>query len=246
MNHAGRVALVTGGSNGIGQAIALRLAADGARVANLDIAPGGETEALAARAGQAIRSYGVDLADGAAIRAAVARVAAELGPPLILVHAAAVLFTKPFEELQAAEWARVQAVSQDAAFHLSQAALPGMKAAQWGRIILIASSTYWVGGKSMTHYVASKGALIGFAHGLAAEVGDQGVTINCVAPGLTRTAKVAASLPPEFFEQIIAIQSIPRTGRPEDQAGIVSFLASEDAGFITGQSIVVDGGQVRT
>lgn len=246
MKHVGKIAVVTGASNGIGQAIALRLASEGARVYNLDIAPGSGTEALASTAGTSISSLATDLADGGAIRSAMERIRQEAGDPTILVHAAAVLFLKPFEELTAVEWGNVQAVSQDAAFHLCQCALPGMRKAGWGRIILIASSTYWIGGLSMTHYVTSKGALIGLAHGLAAEVGPYGITINCVAPGLTRTARVAASLPDEFFEHAASMQSVRRTGRPEDQAGMVSFLASEDASFITGQSLVVDGGQVRT
>ena len=98
----------------------------------------------------------------------------------------------------------------------------------------------------MAHYVTSKGGLIGLAHGLAAEVGPLGVTVNCVAPGLTRTAKAVADLPDEFFRHIASVQSIKRNGTPQDQAGVVSFLASDDAAFMTGQTLVVDGGQART
>ena len=246
MNHAGKVAVVTGGSSGIGQAIALRLAADGARVANLDVASGAETDERAAGAGHTLRTFACNLAEPESIREALGLLSAQLGAPTILVHAAAHQFIKPISEVTTAEWRLTQAVNQEAAFHLTQQMLPAMRAAHWGRIVLISSSTYWVGGVSMTHYVTSKGALLGFAHGLAAEVGPYGVTVNCVAPGLTRTPKAQESLSVEFFQHIASVQSIKRNGTPEDQAGVVSFLASDDAGFITGQTLLVDGGQGRT
>lgn len=246
MNHSRKVAVVTGASNGIGQAIALRLARDGAQVANLDIAPGTRIDALAAQAGTHVQSFVCDLADAASIRATLASVTAVLGAPSILVHAAAVLFLEPIESISAERWRLTQAVNQEAAFHLTQTVLPAMRAAGWGRIVLITSSTFWTGGAAMTHYITSKGGLIGFAHGLAAEVGADGVTVNCVAPGLTRTAKVEASLTDAFFGQVASMQSIRRNGTPADQAGVVSFLVSDDAAFVTGQTLVVDGGQART
>ena len=246
MKHSGKVALVTGGSSGIGQAVALRLAADGAEVANFDVAAGLGTEQLAAGMPGSVHSYRCDVAEPEAIRAGLEQVRCALGEPAILVHAAAALFLMPFEQLTHADWRRAQAVGQDAAFHLTQQVLPAMRAAGWGRIILVASSTFWVGGMSMTHYVTTKGALMGFAHGLAGEVGAYGVTVNCIAPGLTLTPNTESSLPPEFFERVASSQSIRRIGKPSDQAGVVSFLASDDAAFITGQTWVVDGGQVRT
>jgi len=244
--HGGRLALVTGGSSGIGQAIVTRLAADGARVAILDVADASATIDLVRRAGGEAFWVPCDLADAEAVRAAAESVRKAAGPPAILVHAAALQFVKPFAELSARDWRLVQAVNQESVFHLVQALLPGMKAAAWGRIVIIVSSTFWVGGVGMTHYVTSKGALIGFAHGLAGEVGVDGITVNCVAPGLTKTAKAAADLPEEFFRHIASIQSIKRNGTPEDQAGVVSFLASDDAAFMTGQTLLVDGGQART
>jgi NAD(P)-dependent dehydrogenase (short-subunit alcohol dehydrogenase family) len=244
--HAGRVALVTGGSNGIGQAIAVRLAAEGARVAVLDVAEAGETLARVAAAGGNAFWIPCDLASETEIRGAVAAAETRAGPALILVHAAAVQFVKPIAEVSSVEWRHVQAVNQEAAFHLTQALLPGMRAARWGRIVFIVSSTFWVGGVGMAHYVTSKGALIGLAHGLCAEIGEFGVTVNCLAPGLTRTAKAVGDLPDEFFRHIASVQSIKRNGLPEDQAGAVSFLVADDAAFMTGQTLVVDGGQART
>lgn len=244
--HHGRIAIVTGGSAGIGQAIAVRLAAEGAVVAVLDVADGASTVAQARDAGGTVHWFRCDLSDVGQIRATAQSVGVRLGAPTILVHAAAVQFVKPIEAISAGEWRTVQAVNQDSAFHLAQALLPAMRAGHWGRIVLIVSSTFFVGGVGMTHYVTSKGALIGFAHGLAGEVGADGVTINCVAPGLTRTAKAETDLPAEFFARIAETQSIKRNGTPADQAGVVSFLVSDDAGFMTGQTLVADGGQART
>jgi len=244
--HSGRVAIVTGGSGGIGQAIVTRLASDGATVAILDIADGSAVvDDVRARGGTAFWVR-CDLSQQSDIKAAVAQVTERVAAPTILMHAAAVQFVKPFMELTARDWTLTQSVNQESAFHLVQAVLPGMQQASWGRVILVVSSTFFVGGVGMTHYVTSKGGLIGFAHGLAGEIGSLGVTVNCVAPGLTKTVKAAADLPDEFFRHIASIQSIKRNGTPDDQAGVVSFLASDDAAFMTGQTLVVDGGQART
>jgi NAD(P)-dependent dehydrogenase (short-subunit alcohol dehydrogenase family) len=244
--HAGRTALVTGGASGIGQAIVRRLARDGARVAILDVADGAETVGWVEQDGGTARAWRCDITDAGAVADCVAQVTTALGAPTILVHSAVCQFVRPFDELSFDDWRRVQSVNQDSMFHLLRATLPAMKSAQWGRLIVIASSTFFVGARGMTHYVTSKGALIGLVHGLAAEVGPHGITVNAVAPGLTRTAKAEADLPEELFRHVASLQSIPRNGRPEDQAGVVSFLASDDGAFMTGQTLLVDGGQGRT
>jgi NAD(P)-dependent dehydrogenase (short-subunit alcohol dehydrogenase family) len=244
--HAGRIALVTGGSSGIGQAIVQRLAADGARVAIADIADSSETlDSVRAAGGQASAAH-CDISQGSDVARFAREVEQRYGNTDIVVHAAAYQFVRSFDDVSFEDWRKTQAVNQDAVFHLLKAVLPGMKAAHWGRIILIASSQFFIGGQAMAHYVTSKGALIGLAHGLAAELGPHGITINSVAPGLTRTKKAVADLPEAVFQQVASLQAIPRNGRPEDQAGAVSFLASEDAAFITGQTLLVDGGQGRT
>lgn len=244
--HAGRIALVTGGSSGIGQAIVQRLAAEGARVAIADIADCAETlESVRAAGGEAFAAK-CDIASGEEVQQFSREIETRYGATGIVVHAAAYQFVQTFEEVSFDAWRKTQSVNQDAVFHLLKATLPGMKAAQWGRIVLIASSQFFVGGQAMAHYVTSKGALIGLAHGLAAELGPHGITINSVAPGLTRTKKALADLPEAVFQHVANLQAIPRNGRPEDQAGAVSFLASDDAAFITGQTLLVDGGQGRT
>jgi (S)-1-phenylethanol dehydrogenase len=244
--HQGKVAVITGGSSGIGQAIALRLAREGARVAIADIADASETLALLRKSGTEGFAAPCDIAQPDQVATLLAKVRESMGPPQILVHSAAVQFVRPFDELSLEDWQRTQAVNQQSMFHLLKAVLPDMKRARWGRIVVIASSTFFVGAPAMTHYVTSKGALIGLVHGLAGEVGPFGITVNAVAPGLTRTKKAVADLPEELFRHVASLQSIKRNGTPEDQAGVVSFLASTDAGFITGQTILVDGGQGRT
>lgn len=246
MLHAGKVALVTGASDGIGQAIAHRLAREGARVAIADIADATQTLELLADTGARVFATRCDVSDAQQVAAFVKQAARELGDPQIVVHSAAVQFVRPFLEVTFEQWRLTQSVNHESMFHLLQAVLPGMKSAGWGRIVVLASSTFFVGAPAMTHYVTSKGALIGLVHGLAAEIGPFGITINAVAPGLTRTRKATNDLPPELFDQIAALQCIKRNGTPEDQAAVVSFLVSQDAGFITGQTILADGGQGRT
>jgi NAD(P)-dependent dehydrogenase (short-subunit alcohol dehydrogenase family) len=168
----------------------------------------------------------------------------ELGGCDILVHCAGIYPTAAIDEITFDQWRKVLSVNLDSVFLLVKAFLPGMKERGWGRIISVSSTTFHSGIGFNTHYTASKGGLIGFARSLASEVGDFGITVNTIAPGLTRTDTTINGKPGEFgwFEMIRGQQAIKRTETPEDLTGTLAFLTSDDAAFITGQTIVVDGG----
>lgn len=231
-----RVALVTGGANGIGAAIVQRLRADGLSVASLDLTP-------AERAG--VLDLECDVAETASIASAVDRVRAGLGPISVLVHAAAFQHRAPFDTLDPADWSRSFRVNVDGAFHLVRAALPDLRAADAGRVIMITSSSYFAPPPGMSHYIATKGALTGLVRGLSAELGTDGITVNAVAPGLTATENALHSIPEQHFALVQSRQAIKRAGQADDIAGAVAYLVSPDAGFVTGQTLLVDGGESR-
>jgi NAD(P)-dependent dehydrogenase (short-subunit alcohol dehydrogenase family) len=220
-----RTAVVTGGAGGIGGAIVRALADSGHDVAVLD------------RSGE----FAVDLGDEAAVRS----VAARLGPRDVLVHAAAAFDRASLADLDAATWRRVQAVNVESALWLCQELTPAMIERGFGRIVFITSNTvWWPPGPDFLPYVASKATLVGIARSLAKPLGAHGITVNCVAPGLTRTAFTEADLPGEAFEQALIRQAVPRSLMPDDTAAVVAFLASDGAATVTGQTLNADGGSV--
>lgn len=241
--HHNRLVVLTGGSSGIGQAIALRLASEGARIAVADIEDVAETVALAGDDGERISGVRCDIGNTEQVQAFADHVRSEHGDPGVFIHCAAMQFVKPFADLTIDEWRATQQINVDSGFLLAQEFLPAMISAQWGRIILIASSSFFTPPAAMTHYIASKGALLGMVRGLASEVGPHGITVNAVAPGLTRTKNAVESIPQEHFDLVVSRQQLKRSGEPEDQAGAVSFLVSDDASFMTGQTLLVDGGE---
>jgi NAD(P)-dependent dehydrogenase (short-subunit alcohol dehydrogenase family) len=241
--HTGRVAVITGGAGGIGQAIACRLAAEGARIAIADIAEATETvERVRAAAGEAA-GFKLDIADWEQMCAFADAVGARFGAATIAIHCAALQFMSPFEDLSSERWRATFDVNVTGGFHLAKAFLPAMKAAGWGRIVMVASSSFFAPPPRMSHYIASKGALYGLVRGLAAEVGEFGITVNALAPGLTRTRKAIEGVPQAHFDAVRDRQAVKRSGEPEDQAAAVSFLVSDDAAFMSGQSMLVDGGE---
>ncbi len=220
-----RTAVVTGGAGGIGGAIVRALTDTGHNVAILD------------RAGE----FAVDLADEAAVRA----VAARLGSRDVLVHAAASFDRASLAELDTATWRRVQAVNVESALWLCQELTPTMIERGFGRIVFITSNTVWrPPGPDFLPYVASKATLVGIARSLAKPLGAHGITVNCVAPGLTRTPFTEADLPDEAFEEVLVRQAVPRSLMPDDTAAVVAFLASDGAATVTGQTLNADGGSV--
>ncbi|MFJ8026195.1 SDR family NAD(P)-dependent oxidoreductase [Streptomyces sp. NPDC096311] len=242
-----RVAVVTGGAAGIGQGYALRLARNGHTVAIADLGPADETEKLIREAGGEVFSARCDVSDADSVAGFAAAVTERFGAVDILVHNAGIYPIVPFEDTDWATWRRIMDVNLDSLFHLTKAFLPGMKQHGWGRIVVMASATFHSGPPGMVAYTASKGGVIGFVRTLAAEVGEHGVTVNAIAPGLVRTPGTLSGPQQELglFDALSAHQAIKRTGVPEDLAGAVSFLTSDDASFITGQTLVVDGGFAR-
>jgi NAD(P)-dependent dehydrogenase (short-subunit alcohol dehydrogenase family) len=245
---AGRVAVITGASAGIGQALAGRLAADGMRIAIADRQPAEETLASVEAAGSEGFAERLDITDGDGVAAFAASVRERFGRADVLVCNAGIYPIAGFDDWSWEQWRAVMSVNVDSLFHLTKAFLPAMRAAGWGRIVCAASNGVYSGLPNLTPYVASKGAVVGFVRSLAGEIGRDGVTINAYAPSLTRTRGTTVTGPHEkigLFEKVMEEQAIPRTQVPEDVAGLVSFLASDAAGFITGQTIPVDGGAVH-
>ena len=237
-------AVVTGAANGIGQAYARRLAADGFDVAVADVDNAAATGALVEAEGRNFLSSIVDVASPAETLKFAQLVEEELGPVSALVNNAGIYPWKSFEETDYTLWRKVTGVNLDGTFLLCKAFVPGMVARGAGRIVNVASTTFWLNVPQMTAYIASKGGIIGFTRALASEVGAHGVTANVIAPGLTNT-KTMHGVSEAIYDYLPKQQAIPRVIEPSDLAGVVSFLCSPDSGFVTGQTIAADGGQVR-
>ncbi|OLT21202.1 short-chain dehydrogenase [Actinomadura sp. CNU-125] len=244
-----RVAVVTGGASGLGLAICAHLARRGGRVAVLDLdadAAGRAAADLAARGHEAVGAE-VDVADRASVEEAFAEVRSALGPVEILVTSAAVSGFVPFEELTADAWARTIAVNLTGTFHCAQAAIGDMAAAGWGRIVTLSSAAGQTGTPRQAHYSASKGGVIALTKALALEYAAKGVTVNTVPPftadtPLLRTAQESGLLPGS--DVLARMVPAGRLGTGDDIAAVCAFLCSDEAGYITGQVIGVNGGAV--
>jgi len=243
-----RIAVVTGGRRGIGAAIARALAARGARIAIVDLHDADETvDAIAAAGGEA-RAFRADVSDEDQVGAVRDAVHAAFGPIDILVNDAAVNHNGGFEETDAATYHRVLGINLHSQFHLCKAFVPDMRAKRAGRIINLSSGTALSpGGPPLFAYRVSKAGILGLTFALAGELGEHGITVNAVAPGFTHTPAVDEAIargdfPPDIVEAMTAHQLIKRPSRPEDVAALVAFLASDEAGFITGKFITADGG----
>jgi NAD(P)-dependent dehydrogenase (short-subunit alcohol dehydrogenase family) len=244
-----RTAIVTGGGSGIGMAISERLATDGAAVAVFD-RDGDSAEATAAKivaSGGRATGVTVDVTERSEIAAGVAEVRAHLGRPTILVNNAGLQGFDPFLSIGADKWNQILAVNLTGTFECCQAVVPDMIEEGWGRIVNISSSSAQGGQPLMTHYVAAKAGVIGFTKALALELGPKGITVNTIPPGFIDTPMLRASERQGFLGQGVehhaAQVPVRRVGRPEDIAAACAFLVGDEAGYITGQVIGVNGGR---
>ncbi len=245
--HQGRVAAVTGGATGIGQAFAQRLAAEGAAVAVVDLEDAAETMAALSGTGAECALFQGDVTSEDDVARLCAEIAERFGRCDILVNNVGIYPNEPFEAVTFAKWRRVMAINLDSMFLTAKAFVPDMVERGWGRIVNMASNTFGTPVTGYSHYIASKGGVIGFTRALASDLADRGITVNAIAPSLVRTHGTQVTNPrsDERFEAVSSMQAIKRTQMPEDLAGTLSFLASDDAAFVTGQTLYVDGGWVR-
>lgn len=240
----GRVAIVTGAARGIGRAYCLAMAREGAHIVAVDVADTAPTKA-------AVEELGVN---GLALKADVSReedtqrMAQEtidaFGRIDILVSNAALSPEQPLDEITFADWRKVLSVDLDGVFLCAKAVIPQMKKQKSGRIINIASSTVFMSFPNLTHYITAKAGVIGMTRALATELGEHGILVNAISPGLTQTERTA-TVPDEIWGMQVAMQSVKRRELPEDLVGAAIFLASDDSSFITGQTLSVCGGFVK-
>jgi 2-hydroxycyclohexanecarboxyl-CoA dehydrogenase len=247
MAQVSRVAVVTGGGSGMGRAISHHLGRQGRQVAVLDI--NGEAGAEVAREldvdGVRARGVQVDVSDRAAIDAAFDEVRRELGPIEILVTSAGIEGFSDFLDITPEQWDRMVAVNLSGTFHCLQLAVPDMLEAGWGRIVTISSSSAQSGTRRMSHYVATKGGVIALTKALALDLAPHGITVNTIPPGVIDTPMMRRPMESGAMgslDQIIARAPLGRLGTPDDIAVTTAFLCSEEAGYITGQQINVNGG----
>jgi 3-oxoacyl-[acyl-carrier protein] reductase len=239
----GQIALVTGGSRGIGRAIAVALATAGARVA---VVARDETRASGVASelpGEGHRGYAADVAQPDSVRALLERVEADLGTPDILVNNAGVTRDNLLMRLKDADWDEVLDTNLRGAFNTIRAASRAMMKKRGGRIINISSVVGITGNKGQANYAASKAGLIGLTKSVAKELASRGILVNAVAPGYIET-DMTAELPAAAREALLGQIAVGRLGKPEDIAAVVRFLAGPAASYITGQVLVVDGGMV--
>ena len=251
--HKDKVAVITGAAKGIGQAFAKRLAEDGVHIAIADVAPGNDTVKMVEQAGRQALACRCDVTSEQSVAAMAAEVQKKFGRCDILINCAGIYPQQDFEQMKFEDWRRVLSINLDSVFLVSSAFAPGMKQRGWGRVVNLASSTLGSVVTGFVHYMSSKAGIVGFTRALASELGPYGVTVNAISPGLTRSPGTLARKPragiadmEAGFNLAATMQAIKRVEVPEDLVGTVSYLTSDDAAFITGQTLNVDGGRVRS
>ena len=251
--HKDKIAVITGAANGIGQAFAKRLAEDGVDIAVVDIADASATVKMVEAAGRTAVAIQCDVSSEASVGAMAEQVTKTFGRADIVINTAGIFPQTNLDALTFADWRRILSVNLDGTFLVSMAFIPGMKQRGWGRIVNMSSSTLGGVVTGFVPYVSSKAGIVGFTRAMASEIGPFGVTVNAIQPGLTKTPG-AIGRPPragfktmdEEFASVATMQAIKRPEETDDLVGAMSFLTSDDAAFITGQTINVDGGRVRS
>jgi len=242
---AGRVIIVTGAGQGIGKVYALGLAAEGATVVATDLTDPAPVAAQIVAAGGQAMSGAADVTDAPAVQALVDAAIARFGTVHGLVNNAAiftVLARKPFYEIDSAEWDRVMQVNTRGSFECAKAVVPAMRAQKYGKIVNVASGTLFKGSPGMMHYVASKGAVVAMTRVMARELGNDGICVNTIAPGFTESEMAGEHA--QYSGPTVESRCFKRPETPDDLVGTLVFLCAAESDFVTGQTIVVDGGSV--
>ncbi|MGK9063731.1 SDR family NAD(P)-dependent oxidoreductase [Stutzerimonas chloritidismutans] len=243
-SHQDRIAVLTGATGALGGYFARRLAESGCHLALAGRSLPTETMSAVEALGRQVYAEAFDLADSEAVQRFASNVLDRFGRCDILVNNAAYMPLIPFAELTIETFRRFEAVNVEASLLLAQAFAPDMASRGYGRIVQISSSTVGNPMPNFTGYITTKMAGLGLVRALAAELGPQGITVNAIAPGLIRTPSSEENLPPALFDAVREQQLIKRNGVPDDLCGLLAFITSDEAGFITGQVLNADGGTV--
>lgn len=237
--------MVTGAANGFGRAIAIEFARRGADVIAVDLLPAHDVVSDIEALGRKATGLRADVSDPGVVGELAADLVAFAGRVDILVNNAGVIASRDIFDLDFAEWKRLQQVNVDSQFLMAKAVIGSMRASGWGRIVNLASNSLGLAVPGLVHYMASKGAVIGFTRALATDLAPFGITVNAVCPTASRTPGGERNVGQRKFHMVSQMQAIKRVGLAEDIVGTVCFLTSEDCAFLTGQTLVADGGLMR-